>query len=123
MFQGIIEVMVFVEEPGEAARWYSRLFGIPLGELEGFPDALFIRAGRGEIWFHASGEKMPSGAAGQVVYWRVDDFDKALEKAVSLGATLYRGPLDRLDGEFMCQVKDPFGNLLGLVGPRGAGEK
>jgi hypothetical protein len=34
-----------------------------------------------------------------------------------MGALLYRGPLDRRDGEFMCQMKDPFGNLFGLVGP------
>ncbi|HET7090661.1 MAG TPA: VOC family protein [Anaerolineae bacterium] len=61
---------------------------------------------------------MPAGAAGQVAYWHVEDFDAALERAENLGAVLYRGPLRRLDGQYMCQVKDPFGNLIGLIGPR-----
>ena len=36
---------------------------------------------------------------------------------ISLGAVLYRGPRDREDGTYMCQVKDPYGNLIGFVGP------
>jgi predicted enzyme related to lactoylglutathione lyase len=71
-----------------------------------------------EIWFHQADNKMPAGAAGQVAYWQVDNFDTALEKAKHLGAELYRGPLTRTDGQYMCQVRDPFGNLLGLIGPK-----
>jgi len=62
---------------------------------------------------------MPAGAAGQVAYWQVEYFDDALERAKHQGAELYRGPLKREeDGQYMCQVKDPFGNLIGLVGPK-----
>jgi len=33
-----------------------------------------------------------------------------------LGASLYRGPMPIEDGLGMCQLADPFGNLLGLRG-------
>ena len=80
-------------------------------------DAVFIRVGAQEIWFHLADAKGPSGAAGQVAYWEVDGVGAALARAERLGATRYRGPLQRVDGWVMCQVKDPFGNVIGLVGP------
>ena len=39
-----------------------------------------------------------------------------LERA---GAKLYRGPLVIGNGEAICQMSDPFGNLLGLIGKQG----
>jgi predicted enzyme related to lactoylglutathione lyase len=48
----------------------------------------------------------------------VDDIDRSIARAVELGGRLYRGPLKRLDGKFMCQVKDPFGNVIGMIGSR-----
>jgi predicted enzyme related to lactoylglutathione lyase len=60
-----------------------------------------------------------SPQAGQVAYWQVDAFDAALARVETLGTELCRGPLHRPeDGLFMGQVRDPFGNLIGLVGPR-----
>jgi len=54
------------------------------------------------------------------VYWSVDRFDAALRGFESAGAVLYRGPL-RLDDaqgvQYMCQVRDPWGNCIGLRGP------
>ena len=109
--------MYFVPSPREAAQWYSMLFSAAIAPA-GNPEHVFIRMGAHEVWFHRADSKVSAGAAGQVAYWQVDSFDAALVKAQELGAVLYRGPLDRGDGFFMCQVKDPFGNLIGLVGPR-----
>ena len=39
-----------------------------------------------------------------------------VERFLCLGATLYRGPIAIENELFMCQVKDPFGNLIGLRG-------
>jgi predicted enzyme related to lactoylglutathione lyase len=60
--------------------------------------------------------QVPSGAAGSVVYWRVPDFDAALTHLRACGATLYRGPREIEDGQWMCQVRDPWGNCIGLRG-------
>ncbi|MEO1144103.1 MAG: hypothetical protein AAFY26_00660 [Cyanobacteria bacterium J06638_22] len=71
------------------------------------------------MWFHQADGKVSCGAAGQVAYWQVTDFDAVLNHAIHLGAQLYRGPLDREDGTCMCQVKNPDGNLIGFFGPSG----
>jgi len=61
-------------------------------------------------------EKVSSGKSGTVLYWSVDHLTGSLERFYSLGAKLYRGPMDIEDGLSMCQVEDPFGNLIGLRG-------
>ncbi len=38
-------------------------------------------------------------------------------KLTALGAKLYRGPLDIEDNQVICQLMDPFGNLIGLRAP------
>ncbi|QQE67075.1 glyoxalase/bleomycin resistance/dioxygenase family protein [Leptolyngbya sp. BL0902] len=116
MFSGVAEVMYFVSDPKLAAEWYSRFFDIEITVLAN-PDYFFVKVGEQEVWFHQADDKVPSGVAGHVAYWQVDDFDAVLERAITLGAVLYRGPLDRKDGSYMCQVKDPFGNLIGFIGP------
>jgi predicted enzyme related to lactoylglutathione lyase len=117
MFAGIVELMFFVPDRRQAAEWYSRLFDTPITQLEE-PEYYFIRVGGVDVWFHLADEKVSSGTAGEVAYWRVGSFAEALARAEELGAVLYRGPLLREeDGLTMCQVRDPFGNLIGLVGP------
>lgn len=117
MFRGVSEVMYFVADRWEAAVWYAQLFETEITVLDN-PEHFFIAIGQQQIWFHQADAKVSSGTAGQVAYWLVDNFDIVLERAARLGAVLYRGPLDRLDGTYMCQVKDPFGNLIGLIGTK-----
>ena len=117
MFKYVSEVMYFVADRRAAADWYSKLFDLEITWLEN-PEHFFIRVGAQDLWFHQADDKVPSGAAGHVAYWQVIDFDAALARATQLGATLYRGPLDREDGTYMCQVKDLDGNLIGLIGSK-----
>jgi hypothetical protein len=60
--------------------------------------------------------KVRNDAAGSVVYWRVADFQAALEHLLAAGATLYRGPIDIDAGQRMAQVRDPWGNCIGIRG-------
>lgn len=112
MFKGLIEILYFVPDRRAASDWYARHFGVEITQLEE-AEWYFIRIGNQEVLFHVVDEKVPEGIAGQV-----DDFEAALTHAQALGGQLYRGPLNRLDGTFMCQVKDPFGNAFGMIGPR-----
>ena len=52
----------------------------------------------------------------QVAYWRVSSLAETRARLERAGATLYRGPLVIGNGEVICQMSDPFGNLLGLIG-------
>jgi predicted enzyme related to lactoylglutathione lyase len=117
MSPALVEILYFVYDRMESARWYADLFGSDISYLDD-RNHFFVRVGSQEIWFHQADEKCPVGAGGQVAYWLVDDLDEMLERALERGAALYRGPLERLDGRFMCQIRDPSGNLVGFIGPR-----
>jgi predicted enzyme related to lactoylglutathione lyase len=114
----ICAVLVHVPDWREGLAWYRRAF----------PSAKGIRPEEGEwecievdgvqIEVVPADEKVPSGSAGTVVYWFTDDFEQRVEDLKSIGAILYRGPLEIEDGLTMCQLKDPFGNLIGIRGPR-----
>ncbi len=114
-FKGIIEILYFVEDRQAAADWYAQLLNLPIINL-GMPGILIIRVGSQDIFFHQADAKTTPGVAGQVAYWRVDDLETAVAHAHNLGATTYRAPIRRIDNLFMCQLKDPFGNVFGLIG-------
>ncbi len=61
-------------------------------------------------------EKIGTGVAGSVTYWSCDDFELNLSYLLNLGATMFRGPLNIEGGMRMCQVKDPWGNAIGIRG-------
>ncbi|MGZ6403394.1 MAG: VOC family protein [Bdellovibrionota bacterium] len=107
--------MFHVSDVEEACDWYSRLLlAEPVYLLEDFP---VLRVGNAEICFHKADSKVSSGKAGVVTYWRVADFKQAAGRAEGMGGTIHRGPLAIEDGNTICQIADPFGNLFGLIGP------
>jgi predicted enzyme related to lactoylglutathione lyase len=116
----ISAVLVHVPDVEAGLRRYQRAF--PTSErkrLEAF-DFEYLCVGDIKLEIVPSDEKVSSGAAGSVVYWYVSNFEGALTHFESLGARLYRGPMDIEEGWRMCQVRDPWGNCIGLRGPGGA---
>ncbi len=55
------------------------------------------------------------GIVGNVAYWGVDDLDGALARAVAAGAVVVEPLRDVGANIRLCTVRDPFGNLLGLI--------
>jgi uncharacterized protein len=109
--------MIHTSEPSAARAWYQVAFpqAVP---LESPPGLEALRLGEVQLEFVPSDAKVGSGAAGTVAYWEVPAFNAALAALQSRGATLYRGPLDIENGRAMCQVQDPWGNCIGITGPR-----
>jgi len=109
--QGVSQVIVFVDDPEAAAAFWAEALGttrdtrLPLINVRGI-----------ELFFHESDpEKSPPGAS-TVVYWRVDDFDAARQRLLDLGCEAWRGPIDIGEGRRICQLRDPFGVVVGLDG-------
>lgn len=98
-----------------------------LEKAEGFYGSLFDWKITGEenkdyaYWLIDTGEK-PSGGMwrfpkgkplGVLVYIRVDDIDKTLEKVTQLGGKIIT-PKSKENGNAMATFADPDGNLFGL---------
>lgn len=113
----IAAVLIHVSDVQAGLAWYEHAF--PQAGRRGIesPDFECLAIGDVTIELVQADAKVGSGAAGSVVYWRVADFDRALEHFERAGATLYRGPMAIEGGRRMCQVRDPWGNSIGLRGP------
>ncbi|GHF94339.1 hypothetical protein GCM10017783_02940 [Deinococcus piscis] len=110
----VVSVLIHVSDPVAALDWYARAFPqAQWREVDGFP---LLDVGGISLELVPADAKVGSGAAGTVVYWSAPDFAGELARLQALGATLYRGPMAIENGEQMCQVMDPWGNLLGLRG-------
>ena len=112
MFEGVAEVVYFVDHPAEAAGWYARLLRVA---VKISPPRVSL--GGVELTFHAADEESPGGPAGQVAYFFVQDFAAACARLEEAGASVYRGPLQRPDDKTMVQYRDPFANVVGILGP------
>lgn len=113
----IAAVLVHVSDVQAGLAWYQQAFSSAVRlqvEATGF-EFLSIRGVQLELV--PSDEEVASGACGSVVYWHVANLQSALEHMQCIGAKLYRGPMQIEDGLSMCQVRDPWGNCIGLRGP------
>jgi catechol 2,3-dioxygenase-like lactoylglutathione lyase family enzyme len=115
--ESLNHVVMFVPAVRAAAEWYSSALGLPIACLD---DSFgYIRVGSSQLCFHIEDEKADAGHRGQVAYWRVSSLAETRALLERAGARLYRGPLVIGNGEAICQMSDPFGNLLGLIGNQG----
>jgi len=55
------------------------------------------------------------GSAGVQVYWGVTDVAAELARLLGLGAALHEAAHDVGDGIKVAAVRDPFGNVFGLI--------
>lgn len=109
-------VLVHVEDMAKGLEWYQKAFPdavLTVSQPSGFA---FLQIGQTQLELVPADDKVGSGAAGSVVYWWTDDFEKSVTHLEGLGGELYRGPLRIDDNLIMCQVRDPWGNCIGLRG-------
>ncbi|QHV93808.1 VOC family protein [Spirosoma endbachense] len=50
-----------------------------------------------------------------ISYWGVADINKVMQRFLNLGATLHTDIQDVGDGIKTASIKDPFGNVVGLI--------
>ncbi len=103
----------FVPRVQDAKAWYQDV----LGEEPAFdsPGYCSFHLAGASVGIHPSDEKTAAGVAGQVAYWRVSDIHKVMAHFETHGCRLFRGPIYGIDGVWVCQMMDPFGNLWGFM--------
>jgi len=110
-------IMIHVQNIEEGLAWYEKAFPNAKREHIDSFDFTLLKVDDFDLEIVRADEKVSSGKSGTVLYWCVADLKEALIRFQNLGATLYRGPLKIENGRGMCQLEDPFGNLIGLKGP------
>ncbi|MEM9775649.1 MAG: VOC family protein [Chloroflexota bacterium] len=110
-------LLIHVPNIEEGIAWYKQAFPRATQKKLAQFDFTILVVDDFQIEVVQADEKVGSGKKGTVLYWAVDDFNGERARLEQLGATLYRGPMTIEDGLQMCQLEDPFGNLIGLRGP------
>jgi predicted enzyme related to lactoylglutathione lyase len=118
--RGVATISFFAADHAAAKQWYTEFLGIaPYFDKPGYFE---FRLGDYQQELGIIDSKyMPSydtsagGPTGTVVYWHVDDLEATLTRLVALGATEVDAPQDRGEGFITASVRDPFGNLLGIM--------
>lgn len=109
MIDGIRSARLPVPRLDQAAAWYGQVLDSPPYLASGDAVTFYLN---GFLLTLREGAPQPDGA---VVFWAVDDLPAELERLAALGAQPHE-PVSHLDPMTrQASVRDPFGNVLGLV--------
>ncbi|MBY8068442.1 glyoxalase/bleomycin resistance/dioxygenase family protein [Vibrio fluvialis] len=92
-------VLIHVPDVQAGLAWYQKAFPQAMPVFLHEFDFTILDMQGFSIEIVQADEKVSTGKSGSVLYWRVSDFEETFES-----------------GMVMCQVEDPFGNLIGLRG-------
>jgi predicted enzyme related to lactoylglutathione lyase len=110
MIKGLRTVKYPVSDLDKAKAWFAEVFGT--GPYFDQPFYVGFAIGGFELGLVPDGTP---GTAGSVVYWGVDDIDAEFARILALGATEHEAIQDVGEGIRVAELKDPFGNVLGLI--------
>lgn len=109
-------ILIHVPHVAVGLAWYQQAFPQAVAEYLPEFDFTVLHVGNFTIEVVQADAKVCEGKRGTVLYWQVESFDLAVEHLSKLGAKRYRGPMLIEGNKRMCQLEDPFGNLIGLKG-------
>jgi predicted enzyme related to lactoylglutathione lyase len=110
-----VNVFVFVDDLDRATAWYAEGLGRqPVTTREQLATFEIGDGALARLTVHRSDEYSDAGPRGTVAYWDVDDVNALVTDWTAHGAVAHRGPKTVFSGERLCQLRDPFGNRIGL---------
>ncbi len=113
MFLGLRTAIYHVADMEAAKAWYTSILGVaPYFDQ---PFYVGFNIGGYELGLHPSGQETADKAEGVVAYWGVADAEAALKHILDQGATSHEDLQDVGGGIKVATVKDPFGNLFGII--------
>ncbi|WP_164001752.1 VOC family protein [Pyxidicoccus caerfyrddinensis] len=97
----------------KARDWYSAV----LETRPYFDEPYYVgfNVGGFELGLDPDTSEVPAGAAGVTTYWGVEDVARTWDRLLELGAVPFSPVRDVGSGIRVALVKDPFGNLLGII--------
>ena len=112
-FLGLRTVTYAVADLERAKAWYADVLGVaPYFDQ---PFYVGFNVGGFELGLQpAEGAQQP-GEGGSTAYWGVPNAERALAQLLTQGAKVAQPLQDVGDGIRVATVKDPFGNLLGII--------
>ena len=113
MFQGLRTAIYLTPDIAKGKEWYSKILGVQPYFDQPFY-AGFNVAGY-ELGLIPDGSGSADHASGVTVYWGVEDAHGVYKHLLSLGATPHEELKDVGEGILVAAVKDPFGNVFGII--------
>jgi predicted enzyme related to lactoylglutathione lyase len=113
MFKGIFTAIYRTPDLARAKAWYAEAFGVQPYFDEPFHVGFDI--GGYELGLQPATGGDTAGPGGVVAYWGVADADSALAHVLKVGASLHEGVQDVGGGIRVATVRDPFGNVIGII--------
>lgn len=110
MINGLRTAKYPVVDLDQAKVWFSQVFGCKPYFDE--PFYVGFNIGGFELGLVPDGEP---GLHGCAAYWGVENIEGEVRRIVALGATIHDPIQDVGGGIRVVELKDPFGNLLGLI--------
>lgn len=113
MFLGLRTAIYHVDDVERAKDWYSAILGFKPYFDEPFYVGFNV-AGY-ELGLQPAEVESATKAEGVVAYWGVESAEAELKRVLELGATELEGVQDVGGGIKVATVKDPFGNIFGII--------
>ncbi|PYS72419.1 MAG: glyoxalase/bleomycin resistance/extradiol dioxygenase family protein [Acidobacteria bacterium] len=114
MFLGLRTVVYYVSDIDRAKAWYSSVLDV----APYFDEPFYVgfNVAGFELGLHPDeGRPKGEGHQGHVAYWGVEDAQATLKRLLELGATAHDELQDVGGGIKVAAVKDPFGNVFGII--------
>jgi predicted enzyme related to lactoylglutathione lyase len=110
MIQGLRTVIYPTPDLAQGKEWYRQVLGCDPYFDE--PCYVGFAVGGFELGLIPDGEP---GGAGSLVYWGAPDVAMELARLTEIGAVVHQPVTDVGGGIKMALVRDPFGNLFGII--------
>lgn len=113
MFLGLRTAIYHVKDMDAAKAWYSSV----LGFAPYFDQPFYVgfNVGGYELGLQPSEGEAGQKSDGVVAYWGVDDAAAAVKHLMEQQATVHEELQDVGEGIKVATVKDPFGNVFGVI--------
>jgi predicted enzyme related to lactoylglutathione lyase len=110
---GLRTVVYQVTDLERAKQWYANALGIaPYFDQ---PYYVGFNVGGFELGLHPQEQRAGDDPGHAIAYWGVESMAITWPRLISLGGVAVSAPQDVGDGIQVATLRDPFGNLIGII--------